>query len=90
LLINATQIRLARTALGWGVRELERATGISFNTLSRIERGESSGRGSTLVKIEETFEARGFSFPDKFTVRYPADLVAAAKLDDEPTAEGQP
>ena len=88
LLITATQIKAARVALGWGVRDLEKASGISFGTLSRIERGESGGRGTTLARVRKTFEDRGFMFPDPLTVRFPEDIATAARLgDDAPMGE---
>ncbi|RWO53769.1 helix-turn-helix transcriptional regulator [Mesorhizobium sp.] len=31
---------MARAAIGWGVRDLAKAAGVSVDTISRLERGE--------------------------------------------------
>ncbi|MEJ5018671.1 helix-turn-helix transcriptional regulator [Ochrobactrum vermis] len=55
------QCRLARTALGWGVRELAHTAHISTQTVSRFENGEEL-RSSTLEKIRGIFETAGIEF----------------------------
>jgi DNA-binding XRE family transcriptional regulator len=41
--IKPIQIRMARAALGIGVRELAKMTGVTANTISRIENGADAG-----------------------------------------------
>lgn len=36
----AVQCRMARAALGWGVRELAKAAGVSVDTITRLEKGD--------------------------------------------------
>ncbi len=55
------QCRMARAALGWGVRELAKRAGISFTTISRFENGAGT-QSSTLAKIQVAFETAGVTF----------------------------
>lgn len=59
--MNPAQMRMARAALGWGVRELAERAGITANTVTRIENGSDAKR-STLDAIQSTFEAAGIEF----------------------------
>ena len=52
---------MARAALGLGVRELAAKSGITANTISRIENG-SDTRQSTLDTLQATLEAEGIVF----------------------------
>jgi len=60
-LITRTQVRMARAALGWGVRELADKTGLAPNTVSRYENGTDS-RVETLRLIQEALEKAGVLF----------------------------
>ena len=55
---------MARAALGWGVRDLAEKTGLTANTVSRIENG-SDARGSTLQAIRQAFVNNGIEFIDE-------------------------
>ena len=44
--MNAIQCKLARIALGWGVRELAQAANVSTQTISRLERGDQLRNGT--------------------------------------------
>lgn len=59
--MNAVQCRLARVALGWGVRELAQAANVSTQTVSRLERGEQL-RGGTVDSLRHVLEAAGIEF----------------------------
>jgi hypothetical protein len=59
--VTPLQCRLARTALGWGVRELAQIAQISTQTISRFENGDEL-RPSTVQKLREIFEAAGVEF----------------------------
>ena len=62
--ISPVQSKMARAALGWGVRELARAAKASTDTISRLERGEAL-KESTLKSIRGALEKAGVEFlPD--------------------------
>lgn len=61
-MITPIQCRMARAALRLGVRELAELAGVSALTVTRFETGQSSGQGSTLVKLRAAFEAAGVQF----------------------------
>ena len=60
-MITRQQVKMARAALGWGVRELASAAGVTANTVSRFENG-ADAYGETLGKIERALEAAGIVF----------------------------
>jgi transcriptional regulator with XRE-family HTH domain len=66
-MINPKQIRMARSALGWGVRDLGERTELAPGTITRIENGKEA-MGASLRKIEQAFSEAGIDFPDEFTV----------------------
>ncbi len=55
------QCKLARTAIGWGVRDLAEAAEVSPDTVARLERGEVL-RSDTLQKLRRTLEKAGVEF----------------------------
>ncbi|NLS20506.1 helix-turn-helix transcriptional regulator [Rhizobium sp. P40RR-XXII] len=59
--MNAIQCKLARIALGWGVRDLAQAANVSTQTISRLERGEQL-RNGTLESIRHVLEEAGIEF----------------------------
>ncbi len=69
-MITRLQLRLARTALGWGVRDLADKAGVSPNTVSRFENG-AGARADTLGHLQEILEDAGVVF-------VPADETAGA------------
>jgi transcriptional regulator with XRE-family HTH domain len=66
-LVNREQIRMARAALNWGVRDLAAKAGVAVNTVSRFENGADMMAG-TLTKVQKVLEAEGIDFPDDSTV----------------------
>ncbi len=62
--MDAIQIRMARAALGIGVRELAAMAGIAANTVTRIENG-SDAKKSTLTAIRTALESAGVEFVDE-------------------------
>jgi len=62
-MITRLQIRMARAALGWGVRDLAKHAGVSPNTVSRFENG-SGAMVDTLIQIELAFDEAGVLFID--------------------------
>jgi len=61
--ISPLQSKLARTALGLGVREAAELIGVSPNTIARLERGEDL-RQATTSNIRSAFETAGVIFLD--------------------------
>jgi transcriptional regulator with XRE-family HTH domain len=59
--MKAVQLRMARAALGWGVRELARKAGVTPNTVTRIELG-ADAKQSTIEALQRTLEAAGIEF----------------------------
>ena len=55
------QSKMARAATGFGIRELAKAAGVSADTISRLERGETL-HPRTLATIRAALEAAGVEF----------------------------
>ena len=62
--MNAVQCKMARAAVGWGVRELAKAAAVSVDTVSRLERGEEL-MPRTVQAIRTALEAAGVLFIDQ-------------------------
>lgn len=60
-LIKGVQIRMARSGLGWGVRELAAKAHVTPNTISRIE-GGANAKTDTLERIVRALETGGVEF----------------------------
>jgi transcriptional regulator with XRE-family HTH domain len=85
--MKAIQVRMARAAVGWGVRELAKKAGVTANTVTRIENG-ADAKQSTMDKLQSALEAAGIEFTDgdqpgvrlrKATVAVFAEPTAAPK-----------
>lgn len=61
--MTPTQMKMARVALGWGVRDLADRAGITANTVTRIENG-ADAKQSTVNAIRAALEAGGVQFLD--------------------------
>ncbi len=61
--MNAIQLRMARAAIGKGVRELAEMSGITANTISRIENGNDA-KQSTIDTLRRCLEQAGVVFID--------------------------
>ncbi|WP_370684221.1 helix-turn-helix domain-containing protein [Acetobacter orientalis] len=57
----AVQCKMARAAIGWGVRDLAKEAGVSPDTIARLERGEEL-KVSTIEAIRSALEAAGVQF----------------------------
>ena len=60
-MLNRIQVKMARAALGWSVRELAAKAEIAANTVSRYENG-ADAYGDTLLKMRRVFEDAGIEF----------------------------
>jgi transcriptional regulator with XRE-family HTH domain len=63
-MITGSQIRSARAALRWSVQELADRSGISIQTIKRLEvvEGIPQSRVQTLLDIKFALEAAGIEF----------------------------
>ena len=60
-MITGTQLRMARSALKWGVRELAAKAQVSPATITRIE-ADHPANASTLHALRSAFELAGVEF----------------------------
>ena len=60
----AMQSRMARAALGWGVRDLAKVAAVSADTVARLERGDMLAP-RTLEAIRQAFQGCGVKFIDE-------------------------
>jgi len=58
---SPVQCKMARAAVGWGVRDLAASAGISTNTVARFERGEDL-KLVTIAAVRTALEAAGVEF----------------------------
>jgi DNA-binding XRE family transcriptional regulator len=63
--VTSAQMRMARAALNWTVRDLANATGLHRNTITNIEVGRYAGDPTTLALILEVFRREGVVFIDE-------------------------
>ncbi|MBK3800578.1 helix-turn-helix domain-containing protein [Azospirillum brasilense] len=80
------QCKLARTALGWGVRDVAARTGMSPATITRFERGDQL-RDRTVATLRHLFESNGLEFIDEADgkgpgLRFRQSLPTTAKNED--------
>jgi len=61
MIFTALQCRMARAALGWGVRELAAAAKVSTDTVARFERGDEL-KERTIDALQRALEAAGIEF----------------------------
>jgi predicted transcriptional regulator len=62
--MTPVQIRMARAALGFGVRDLAEKAGVTANTITRIENG-ADAKQSTIDAIRTALERAGVEFLDE-------------------------
>ncbi|MGO4668764.1 helix-turn-helix domain-containing protein [Bosea sp. 2RAB26] len=55
------QMKMARAALGWGVRDLAEKAGVTANTVTRIENG-ADAKHSTMKALRGALEIGGVVF----------------------------
>lgn len=61
-MLEPIQIKLARTALGLGVRELAEAASVAPSTISRFESGKGGMQARTLDRVQRALERAGIVF----------------------------
>lgn len=60
--ITPLQMKLARTAVGLGVRQLAAAAEVAPSTVQRFEGGKGDMHVRTLDKVQRALEERGVTF----------------------------
>ena len=60
--MTSAQLRMARAALNWTVRDLAEATGLHRNTITNIEIGRYAGDQKSLERIEAVLRNAGVDF----------------------------
>ena len=60
-MITPLQVKMARAALGWGVRDLAKKADLTANTISKFENGSDVMVG-TLTKMQNALEEAGVIF----------------------------
>ena len=63
-MITGIQIRMARAALRWSIKELAKFSGVSVPTIFRLEQEDrlAPSRTQTLIDIKVAFETAGIEF----------------------------
>ncbi len=61
-IMTPLQMKLARTAVGLGVRELAAAAGIAPSTVQRFESGKGDMHSRTLDRVQQVLEEAGIIF----------------------------
>ncbi len=73
-MINRVQVKMARAALGWGVRDLASKAGVAANTVSRYENG-ADALGDTLGRIQRALEEAGVVYIEQGDGGGPGDRL---------------
>jgi DNA-binding XRE family transcriptional regulator len=63
--VTSAQVRMARAALNWTVRQLAEATGLHRNTITNIEVGRYAGDEKSLKVIQTVLSRAGVEFIDE-------------------------
>ena len=63
--VTSAQVRMARAALNWSVRDLAEAARIHRNTVTNIETGRYAGDAATLAAIVSALKRAGVKFIDE-------------------------
>ena len=87
MILLPVQCRMARSALGWGVRELAAFAKVSIDTVARFERGDEL-KERTIDALQRALETAGVEFTngDRPGVRVPKALDVRSATLTEPGA----
>jgi len=86
--MKAIQLRMARAAIGWGVRELAKKAGVTANTVTRIENG-ADAKQSTIDALQRALEAAGIEFTNGDQPGVRLTKAAAARLTEPSSAQSR-
>jgi transcriptional regulator with XRE-family HTH domain len=89
IILLPVQCRMARAALGLGVRELAAAAKVSIDTVARFERGDEL-KERTIEALQRTLETAGVEFTngDRPGVRL-TKVAAARSAASKPSASAK-
>lgn len=65
LILTPLQLKLARTALGLGVRDLAKAANVAPSTITRFEAGKGGMQMATLERVQTVLETGGIVFIER-------------------------
>jgi DNA-binding XRE family transcriptional regulator len=63
--VTSAQVRMARAALNWTVRDLAQAAELHRNTVTNLETGRYAGDPETVAIIEQVLVKAGIEFIDE-------------------------
>jgi transcriptional regulator with XRE-family HTH domain len=63
--VTSAQVRMARAALNWTVRDLAEAARVHRNTITNVETERYVGDPETLAAIEDVLKRAGVEFIDE-------------------------
>ena len=86
--MKAIQLRMARAAIGWGVRELAEKAGVTANTVTRIENG-ADAKQSTINALQRALEAAGIEFTNGDQPGVRLTKAAAARSAEPDSAQSR-
>lgn len=61
-MITAIQCKMARAALGWGIRDLAKEANVGVATVTRFENDQVGANNATIDAIQRTLESAGVEF----------------------------
>jgi ribosome-binding protein aMBF1 (putative translation factor) len=77
--ITSLQVRMARAALSWGVRELAAKANLSTDTITRAEQGSPEVTSKTWGALQRALEEAGIEFlPETDSVALHKNVFEAA------------
>ena len=88
MIFMPVQCRMARAALGWGVRELAAAAKVSTDTVARFERGDEL-KERTIDALQRALEAAGIEFTNGDQPGLRLTKAAAARLTEPGSAQSR-
>lgn len=63
--MTSAQLRMARAAINWTIRDIAEATGLHRNTVSNIETGKYAGDPVSISLIKDVLIREGVVFIDE-------------------------
>jgi transcriptional regulator with XRE-family HTH domain len=88
MIFTLLQCRMARAALGWGVRELAAAAKVSTDTVARFERGDEL-KERTIDALQRALEAAGIEFTNGDQPGVRLSKAAAARSAEPGSAQSR-
>ncbi|MCL2474004.1 MAG: helix-turn-helix domain-containing protein [Alphaproteobacteria bacterium] len=76
------QISAARNLLLWNISEFSDKTGLTKDTLKRIEESVVQPQANTLKEIQKVFDENGVEFTENFGVRFKPENITVLKGPD--------